>query len=244
MFLFVVMVYIKKNSMNLTKIKEGFKFLITKLFWKNVLLALAIFVVLVFGLLIWLRFYTHHGEFVVVPDLKDLKMEQVVPILEERHLRYEVIDSTYNPSLAPGAVVEQSPVASERIKTNRTIYLTINSLNKPLISIPDVTDMSQRNAQATLESLGFHIVGIEEVFSEYRGLVAGVKTPAGQNAIAGSKLPVGANLILVVGSNTVEDTSFVDTSLVDDNAVNSSSDGGESKRPRHHSASSDEEFVF
>jgi beta-lactam-binding protein with PASTA domain len=58
-----------------------------------------------------------------------------------------------------------------------------------------------RNAQATLESLGFKVVSIQRVPSEYRDLAVGVKTVMGQNLIAGSKIEVGSKLILIVGSS-------------------------------------------
>ena len=136
-----------------------------------------------------------------VPDLRNMKVAQVESVLNDLDLKYKIIDSVYNPNAAPGSVIEQTPIAGENIKTDRTIYISINAQSKPLISVPKVADLSMRNAQATLESLGFKVVSIQRVPSEYRDLAVGVKTVMGQNLIAGSKIEVGSKLILIVGSS-------------------------------------------
>ncbi|MBO6006041.1 MAG: PASTA domain-containing protein [Paludibacteraceae bacterium] len=187
----------KKNT-----IKEAFSFIFSKVFLKHFLAGVGAFLLLFFLILFGLRFYTNHGESVKVPDLHNMKIAQVGPILSELDLKYEIVDSVYNPNAAPGSVIEQTPIAGERIKTGRTIYLAINAQSKPLISVPDVADLSLRNAQATLESLGFQVVSIQRVPSEYRDLAVGVKTVMGQNLSAGSKIEVGSKLVLVVGSSS------------------------------------------
>ena len=48
------------------------KFLISKRFFKQLGLAVAIALVLLLATLIWLKVYTHHGQAILVPDLSGL----------------------------------------------------------------------------------------------------------------------------------------------------------------------------
>ncbi len=187
--------------MKKSTVKEAFGFIFSKVFLKHFLIGISAFVLLFFLVLFGLRFYTNHGESVKVPDLRNMKVAQVESVLNDLDLKYEIIDSVYNPNAAPGSVIEQTPIAGENIKTDRTIYISINAQSKPLISVPEVADLSMRNAQATLESLGFKVVSIQRVPSEYRDLAVGVKTVMGQNLTAGSKIEGGSKLILIVGSS-------------------------------------------
>jgi beta-lactam-binding protein with PASTA domain len=47
-------------------------------------------------------------------------------LLEQKEFNVAVQDSVYVDSLAPLTVIKQSPESEEVVKTNRTIYLTIN----------------------------------------------------------------------------------------------------------------------
>lgn len=182
-----------------------FGFIFSKLFLIQLALALVIFVALAAITLHLLKDYTNHGEFVEVPDLKDLSLDEACVMLEIADLKYEIIDSVYLPQSQPGTIVEQVPVAKERIKKHREIYLVINSFSKPLISLPDVRDLSGRNAKATLESRNFVVSEIEYVPSEYRDLVKDVKLN-GRILTPGEKIPHGTKLSLVVGEGlTSED---------------------------------------
>lgn len=197
--------------MDIKKAKEIFKYIFSKKFLLQIGIAFGVIIALGVVVLLWIRIYTNHGEAVEVPNLKGMKTEQVGAILEDMQLRYELVDSVYNPKAEPGTVIEQIPGAGEMIKRNRTIYISINAVNKPMIAVPDVTNMSNRNAQATLESMGFKVVGIQRVNSEYSDLALGVKTSVGQNLNSGSKLPVGSSVILIVGYSTAGDSTGVDS---------------------------------
>ncbi len=72
------------------------KFLISKLFWKNLALAvLIIFVAFVF-MFIFLRIYTRHGQALSVPNLRGLSIEEAKEVLTRKKLTLQIIDSVYN----------------------------------------------------------------------------------------------------------------------------------------------------
>lgn len=122
-------------------------------------LAILVLVVLGFLMLKFLKIWTNHGEYIVVPDLTKKTLTEVEFILEENNLRYEVLDSTdYDPKFPAFSVISQSPEAAEHVKENRKIYLTINPFGYRKVTIPKVIQITRRSAEATLKSVGL-VVG-------------------------------------------------------------------------------------
>lgn len=186
-------------------------FIFSKQFLKHLGIAIGLLIGLSLSAFIVLHFYTHHGESVQVPNLKGMHVLKAEQILDEQDLAYEVIDSVYLPHLAPGTIVEQTPAPNEKIKHYRHIYLVINSYLKPMVSLPDVRDLSYRNAKATLEALGLRIVGVEYVPSEYKDLVKDVKR-GGRILLPGSRVQRESGIVLVVGGD-VSDSEMPTPSL-------------------------------
>lgn len=185
------------------KTKDFLSFIFSKLFLKQLGIAIGIITFLSVVALLSLSFYTHHGESVKVPNLKNKNIKTAIPLLESLSLRYEIIDSVYFANKPAGTIIEQTPSPNEKIKKLRKVYLTINSYSKPLVTLPDVRDLSYRNAKATLEALGVLVVKIEYVPSEYKDLVKDVKK--GRQVLApGARVTQGSRLTLVVGSTQVE----------------------------------------
>ena len=70
--------------------------------------------------------YTQHGEYVNVPDLTNVPLEEAGEMLNQADLGYEVIDSAaFNELYLPFAVIEQFPKALAEVKSGRIIKLTI-----------------------------------------------------------------------------------------------------------------------
>ena len=118
----------------------------------------------------WLNVYTMHGKEVKVPDIKGITVTEAIPYLESKGLRYEIIDSIHAKDKKPGIICEQLPQADSTVKANRIVYLTINAFSKRQIELPDVRDLSQRQAETMLENAGFS-VSVNMVESEFRDLV-------------------------------------------------------------------------
>jgi eukaryotic-like serine/threonine-protein kinase len=102
----------------------------------------------------WLSNYTHHGESITVPDLRGLTAERLERFVEDKHLRYKVVDSIFQVGKQPGTVLEQDPAPDSKVKENRTIYLTVNSSKPPKVKMPNLVDVSLRQAEAILETYG------------------------------------------------------------------------------------------
>jgi beta-lactam-binding protein with PASTA domain len=133
------------------------KFLLSKIFLKNLGLAVIIFVGMIIILLIWLNFYTRHGQARPVPDFYGLTMEQTAKLAKKSRLRYQVIDSVYTTLVPRGCVAEQNPKPGFKVKKWRNIVLTINAYNPEMVAMPNLVDLPIRQAIAMIASSGFEM---------------------------------------------------------------------------------------
>lgn len=175
---------------------------------KRILLAILIVIVLAWATLFMLDRYTHHGESVRVPDLQGLFVEEAQNILANYALYPEVIDSVYVKDKPLGTIVEQIPPALSSVKKNRAIYLILNKRQVHMIPFPDVNDISVRQADALLNSLGLSVSNVIYRPSEFKDLVIDV-TYMGQRIVPGTRLPEGSSVALIVGSGVGSEISLI-----------------------------------
>ena len=195
-------------------LKEFFSFRTNRFFWLNILAMPVVLILLVFATLRWLDSYTHHGEAVVVPDVKHKPLSEAQKILSAQGLQSVVADSTYVKTLPPGCVLEYNPSMNQKGKLGRTIYLTVNTTNVPLVDLPDVADNSSlREAEARLLAAGFKLMPNDTVPGD-KDWVYGVKF---EGRVLGlkEKVPQGAFLTIVVGDGLVSTEVFRDTLATD-----------------------------
>ncbi|WP_136479932.1 PASTA domain-containing protein [Cognatitamlana onchidii] len=135
------------------------KFLTSKSFLKQIVLAVVAVFVLCFVLLKWLNTSTNHGDFETVPDLKGKSIDVAQVALEDNNLVMKIQDSAnYNPDYPKFSVIEQEPIAGSKVKENRKIYITLNPSGYRKMNIPEgLIDKTFRQVKPTLEALGFKI---------------------------------------------------------------------------------------
>ena len=191
-------------------IKEFFSFKTNKSFWVNIIAIIVVVIIVMFGTLKWLDVYTRHGEAVVVPDVKGMTVEEASRMFRNHGLECVVSDSSYVKNKPAGVILELNPAPGQKVKEGRTVYLTINALNIPLRTVPDVADNSSlRQAQAKVLAAGFKLTEIQLVNGE-KDWVYGVKYQ-GRSLMAGDKIPLGAMLTLMVGNG--EENTLVNDSI-------------------------------
>lgn len=182
--------------MNVSEFVDKFK---SKYLWKNLgAMALVVFVLLV-GLKFGLDLYTHHGESIVIPDVRHKTFDEAKDMLNDLGLEVQVVDTGYIKSLPPDAVLQQMPEAGMKVKSGRIIYLTINGSDSPVLTLPDVIDnCSYREAKAKLTTMGFK-VGEPQYIPGEKDWVYGIKCK-GRNIAVGDRVSVDDVLVLQVGN--------------------------------------------
>lgn len=175
-----------------------FKLFKDKKFYKNVFLAGFVLILLFVGWLKYLTIYTNHDDFILVPVLFDIEISSLDSLVYSYGLRYEIIDSIFDKSKLKGVVVNQDPLPNTKVKQNRKIYLTINSLQTRKVYFPDIYDLTLRQAVRNLK-----INGLEVGKLIYRSDLATNKIlnykVNGINIEIGQELYHGTTVDLVVG---------------------------------------------
>jgi hypothetical protein len=174
-------------------------------------------VVLLFtGLIFWLDNYTRHNEQKLVPDVIGMTEENAATLILGRELNFEVVDSVYRTGALPGAIVDQDPKANSFVKKERKIYLIINAKAAQMTKLPEVIDLSLRQAQALLAGADFKVKEVVYQPSDYRDLVLEVLYDD-KIVNAGEEIPTYSELILHVGDGGIKietDTIAADTTAV------------------------------
>lgn len=173
-------------------------FLKSRLFFIQLGIAFTIIAILTWLTLTSLKWYTHHGEKLKVPDLYGLNIENAIKTIENENLKYSIYDSTYNAKLEPGTILAQSPKAGAIVKRNRNLFLTINAHKPEQVSFPNIADNSFRQAFELLISNGFTVGKIEYQESEFFNLVLFAKHK-GDSIAGGNKISKGSTIDLILG---------------------------------------------
>lgn len=181
-------------------------FIKSKFFKRQLIIALIGLPLFFFIVYKSLGFITHHNQKIQVPDLSKKPIYEVEKILDDLDLRMLVQDSIdYNPEFPKKSVVKQNPKPGDIVKSNRTIYLTINSSGYRDMAIPEFYGLSKRNVETSLQVLGFQISEKYEYVPDIgKDVVRGLKF-RGKKLNPGDKLPKRSIISLVLGEGGEEE---------------------------------------
>jgi beta-lactam-binding protein with PASTA domain len=190
-------------------------YLTSRVFFIQMLSAIAIFAILTYLFFHWITYTTHHGQEITVPDLRKLSAEQAEEKLNAIDLDYTILDTVdFKPEFPKLTVVEQEPKAGSKVKEGRKIYIKINASTYTLVSVPDLVEKTYRQAVPTLEAIGLLEGTI--TYKPYLGKdmvlemrMNGKKLKAGDKVLKSSKI----DLVLGDGKITYEET--IDSTAVD-----------------------------
>lgn len=197
-----------KKFFQMDKVKEILKKVFLNKYTISIVAMSLIIVAGIYITLNWLDSYTRHGEEIIVPDLSGQLASDAGDMLEKKNLKYEISDSLFARKMAPGAVVEQIPEPGEKVKEGRTIYLVINARNPRQVPLPNLQDVSVRQAEAMIKSVGLVVKEFEYVPSEYKDLVQDVKFND-KTIAAGTRLDEGSSVVLIVGKGMSDEESVI-----------------------------------
>jgi eukaryotic-like serine/threonine-protein kinase len=181
-----------------------FKFITRRHFLINLIVAILLVIGLVFLFLWSLGFITNHGDFEKVPGVKSKALTDAKKLLESKGFKVEVQDSLYIDSLPPFAIIKQSPDAEMMVKSGRTIYLTINRSNPPLVEMPNMVGFSFRNAEMYMKQLGLKLGDTTRKPDIAKDAVL-EQLYNGQQIKAGVKIYMGSTISFVLGNGLGED---------------------------------------
>lgn len=174
--------------------------------WSKNFLINAVVIVLIYvvGFLIFrscLTSSTNHGEKIEVPNLVGKNQNNLENILEGTALKYEVLDSIYDPAKVEGTIIDQSPLPSKSsdvyVKKGRVIKVRVSKRSQ-LVEMPSLVDKSQRFAETILRNRKFKYRLEYKSSKEAHGAVI-QQLYKNKPIQGGVKLPIGSSIKLIVG---------------------------------------------
>ena len=189
---------------DIMSIKDIYKKLSEHYLTRHLLILATVVILLCVGVGYGLDIYTHHGERIVVPDLKGVDYDKAYTRLQELGLILQVSDSGYNKKLPANVILAQTPGGGMAVKQGHVIYVTVNSPSSPTFAIPDIVDNSSlREAEARLSAMGFQLTPPQQVEGE-KDWVYGIMC-RGRRVSNGDRISIDHPLTLLVGRGTVDD---------------------------------------
>lgn len=178
-------------------------FLRSRTFLIQLGLAVLALVVFIFLVLQWLNRTTNHGEFVEVPDFSKMSVMDMRKAIEEAHLRYEVLDSAnYDPEYPRFAIIDQDPPAGNKVKENRKIYFWVNPSGYKKVTVPNIIQVTQRNAASMLRAVGLDVQRVTYIEELGKDMVYQIKYK-GKYISPGDKLPKTSKIELICGDGNI-----------------------------------------
>ncbi|MBU2651804.1 MAG: PASTA domain-containing protein [Bacteroidetes bacterium] len=185
-------------------------FLTKKNFYLHLVISVVLTLILLFIVLRLLKTYTNHGEEYVVPDFYGRTIEELQSEKFDKIYEFVVIDSIFDPSNNKKAIVIQNPIPGSRVKMGRKIYVTIVASSAEMVEMPDLIDLTLRQAINRLRSKGLRINRLEyaEDFADNAVLE---QIYDNEMIEAGTMLEKGSavNLVLGIGSNPEAPVPFL-----------------------------------
>lgn len=181
-----------------------FTFITHKPFWVNFLVATALVFILLFGFFFSLGIITGHANTSTVPAVKGIPLEQAIKTLKQQGFNVEVTDSAYIDTMPPLTVIKQSPDNGSLVKSNRTIFLTVNRVVPPSIQMPNLVGLSYTAAKMYIKSMGLKI-GDTTYKPDIAQNTILQQMQYGIDLQPGSKIVVGSKIDLVLGSGVGDD---------------------------------------
>lgn len=190
------------------------RFLFSKKFLKHLLIATGLTLVLILITLQSLSWYTKHNDYIIVPDFRELNFTEVQTNTEYNNYQFKVIDSLFIADKPKGAILSQDPLPGSKVKKNRMVYLTVTSVVPEKTIMPELRDLSLRQAQSMLESAGLKLGKLSFIKSFDEDAVQN-QFFKGRIIKSGTELDKGSVINLTVGMGAKAAEAMMDSLRVD-----------------------------
>jgi eukaryotic-like serine/threonine-protein kinase len=127
------------------------QFFLSRKFWLNLFIALVLMGIMLIALIQLLQVYTRQGKELVVPDFTGNTLPLIESVGYDDLFSFIVVDSVYDETRFPGSVIMQNPIPETKVKKGRRIYLTVVASTPEMVTMPDLRDLTLRQALNVLE---------------------------------------------------------------------------------------------
>ncbi len=180
-----------------------FYFLKKRKFYKHLLIAIVLTMVLLWVSLKLLGIYTRHGEVYLVPDFTGKTLEQLKQEGFNKYFDFQVVDSVYDDTRPKGSVFMQNPEAGSKVKQGRHLFLTVVASLPEKVMMPNLKNLSLRQAMVSLDLSGLKVGHLEYV--DYFARNAVIDQLVNEEPVEpGTELIRGTRVDLVLGKGEMK----------------------------------------
>ena len=140
-----------------------FRFLFKKKFYLHLGLSIVLTVILFFIVLQFIKIYSNHGDTYVLPDFSGMTLGEIEQNNYDKLYEFIVIDSIFDSHNPKGSIVIQNPPFGSRVKQHRKVYVTLVAFSTEKVEMPDLIDLSLRQAVNSLRTKGLELNSLQYV---------------------------------------------------------------------------------
>jgi len=145
---------------------------------------------------------------VETPEVTGMQLLQAKRILQGEKLHVVVKDSLFSETATVETVLEQNPLAGEKIRQDGTVYLIISKGSTNVI-LPSIIGRPFQEVIVSLRSLGLHTLVVDSTYSD----IYSVNSVMRSIPSSGSKANKGSTVKLILSKGSVPSVDTLATSL-------------------------------
>lgn len=180
------------------------KFLTSGTFFKHLGIAIVFVALLIWLTLKVLNLYTQHGNEIEVPGFTGINIDKVGDMDIGEDFEFVVIDSVYDDHFSKGEIVLQDPIPGSSVKSGRKIYVTIVANQPEMVTMPDLVDLSLRQALSELKANSLKLDKLDYVPNFAKNAVLAQRLE-GDTIDVGVEILKGTPIELVMGAGLNND---------------------------------------
>ena len=177
-------------------------FLKQKKFYINLLVIILLSFFLLWLTIKMLNVYTRHGKVYELPDFTGMTTTEVEKTYGKDY-NFILIDSIYSKTQAPGSIVQQDPLPQSKVKHGRNVYYIIVAKMPEKTTMPNLNNLSLRQALVLLESSGLLVKELHYTKHFARNAICEQRYN-GEIIKPGTEIVKGSQITLYVGLGTDE----------------------------------------
>ena len=164
---------------------------------KHLTLMLAVSLGIIAVVFLFIKLYARQGKEFTLPDMVGSNIEEMRADAS-LDIEYVIVDSVFNEHDPGGRILTQDPKGGTMVKSGRKVYVTITSYSAEKTYLPDLCDLSLRQAVSQLYSMGLQGGTLRFVDSPDRNAVLSL-SQNGRTLQAGQEVNSGSRIDMVVG---------------------------------------------
>lgn len=172
-------------------------FIKSKLFFRHLALMVVVTLIFIWLILQSLKLYTRHGQFILLADFTGKPLDELVQFADEKGLKVIITDSIYDENMPPRTIRVMDPQPNTGVKSGRKIYVTIISSAPDFVPMPDIRELSLRQAVETLNLSGLRVDYLSYVEGPFQNSVIGQRIGT-RSLRPGELVPRNSKIVIIV----------------------------------------------